>query len=219
MKCEHWRTYGTLSYDLELFKHVLDIQKRRFMCAITSDSLCTRLQNKCEASQTLFRRTKLKTLQALASAALIPAAQLHNRRAFKRSIPFWASIITVRFWRLNESTCRSSTGNSSSGCKTIRQCARCAPRRCGRLSRHCYFQVVHPNNPQIALLDAYNDCVSKLTDFRNEHLRLIARYIINPRAQGSEKSKVSSLDNTGTGGTDLMMFLKSTRDNTSSSAI
>ncbi|XP_058971059.2 indoleamine 2,3-dioxygenase 2 [Pocillopora verrucosa] len=59
----------------------------------------------------------------------------------------------------------------------------------------------------------YDLCVGKLTDFRNVHLQVVARYIIIPSNRGKEtKQKGKAL--IGTGGSDLMSFLKQIRNET-----
>ncbi|TKS85743.1 Indoleamine 2,3-dioxygenase 2 [Collichthys lucidus] len=69
------------------------------------------------------------------------------------------------------------------------------------------------------LCQAYNSCVSALVDFRNFHLNSVTKYIIVPgnhaRAVGCPLRGVgSALNNTGTGGSNLMGFLRSVRDTT-----
>ncbi|KAF7921594.1 uncharacterized protein EAE98_008441 [Botrytis deweyae] len=76
---------------------------------------------------------------------------------------------------------------------------------------------------------AYNQAVETLTEFRNIHIQIVTRYIINPSrkamAQGTEKenaglnlavatTKKGGKDVRGTGGTQLIPFLKQSRDET-----
>ncbi|TGO77288.1 hypothetical protein BELL_0114g00040 [Botrytis elliptica] len=76
---------------------------------------------------------------------------------------------------------------------------------------------------------AYNQAVETLTQFRNIHIQIVTRYIINPSrkamAQGTEKenaglnlavatTKKGGNDVRGTGGTQLIPFLKQSRDET-----
>lgn len=76
---------------------------------------------------------------------------------------------------------------------------------------------------------AYNHAVETLTEFRNIHIQIVTRYIINPSrkamAQGTEKenaglnlavatTKKGGKDVRGTGGTQLIPFLKQSRDET-----
>jgi indoleamine 2,3-dioxygenase len=87
----------------------------------------------------------------------------------------------------------------------------------------------HQNN--VALLNAYNDAVASLSGFRDKHIQLVTRYIILPSrmakpdqspdrvdlATSSTKlvcGKASIQELVGTGGTKLMPFLKTSRDET-----
>ncbi|KAM7328805.1 indoleamine 2,3-dioxygenase 1 isoform X1 [Alexandromys fortis] len=63
---------------------------------------------------------------------------------------------------------------------------------------------------------AYNDCVNGLLSLRRFHLGIVRTYIIDPSQKqhgGGSKSEKPS-ENRGTGGTDLMSFLKSVTDAT-----
>jgi hypothetical protein len=61
------------------------------------------------------------------------------------------------------------------------------------------------------LIDCYDNCVSNLQKFRTEHISLVAEYIM-----AQQKKDVNGLSNSaggkGTGGTELMNFLKPIRD-------
>jgi indoleamine 2,3-dioxygenase len=87
----------------------------------------------------------------------------------------------------------------------------------------------HQNN--IALLNAYNGAIASLSGFRDKHIQLVTRYIILPSrmakpnqvsgrvdlATSSTKlvnGKASFQELVGTGGTKLMPFLKTSRDET-----
>jgi indoleamine 2,3-dioxygenase len=87
----------------------------------------------------------------------------------------------------------------------------------------------HQNN--LALLNAYNGAVASLSGFRDKHIQLVTRYIILPSrmakpnqvpgrvdlATSSTKlvnGKSSIQELVGTGGTKLMPFLKTSRDET-----
>lgn len=69
---------------------------------------------------------------------------------------------------------------------------------------------------------AYNKAVAKLGAFRDAHIRIVARYIFVPAGQQMSKpiSGVLALDRptktkcTGTGGTNIMRFLRASRDTT-----
>ena len=77
----------------------------------------------------------------------------------------------------------------------------------------------------------YNFCIASLTNFRSTHINIVASYIISQAAkvrksESSSSSSSSSMSSTkkrklheaaggkGTGGSDLMEFLKPIRDNT-----
>lgn len=77
------------------------------------------------------------------------------------------------------------------------------------------------------LSQAFQDCVTKLVAFRSYHINIVSRYIIVPasrarqiRAQGraSEEDILSkapkALEEVGTGGSNIMAFLKTIRDHT-----
>lgn len=60
------------------------------------------------------------------------------------------------------------------------------------------------------LIQAYNDAVIALGAFRSAHVIVVTEYIINQKG----KSQNKSLEDKGTGGTELMKFLKKVRDDT-----
>ncbi|KAI0455797.1 Indoleamine 2,3-dioxygenase [Xylaria acuta] len=78
------------------------------------------------------------------------------------------------------------------------------------------------------LLQSYQDATKAFGDFRQAHINMVTRYIIvpsrkpNPFASSAINLSIASLDSnkgpkkelTGTGGTDLIPFLKSARDDT-----
>jgi indoleamine 2,3-dioxygenase len=87
-----------------------------------------------------------------------------------------------------------------------------------------------------ALLTAFNEAVAALSSFRDTHIALVTRYIIIPSRQGkptsgvkrrdiasastelaTEKPKTQEL--VGTGGTKLIPFLRTSRDETSEARI
>lgn len=66
-----------------------------------------------------------------------------------------------------------------------------------------------------SLQDIYNKCVKAMVALRNYHLKIVAEYIVGPAQrqrkaeQTSESSEVSSK---GTGGTDVLVFLKTVKN-------
>lgn len=69
------------------------------------------------------------------------------------------------------------------------------------------------------ICQAYNSCVSALVDLRNYHLNTVTKYIIVPGthsyAMGCPLRGVGAgLNTTGTGGSNLLVFLKSVRNTT-----
>uniref|UniRef100_A0A3B4F918 Indoleamine 2,3-dioxygenase 2-like n=1 Tax=Pundamilia nyererei TaxID=303518 RepID=A0A3B4F918_9CICH len=74
------------------------------------------------------------------------------------------------------------------------------------------------------LCQAYNSCVSALVDLRNYHLNTVTKYVIIP---GNHAQSVgcpfrgvgTALNTTGTGGSNLMVFLKSVRNTTQKALI
>lgn len=58
------------------------------------------------------------------------------------------------------------------------------------------------------VVTAYNNCIEKTTAFRQAHLEMVAKYIVG------QKAKVGP-GQTGTGGTNPMIFLKSLKKDTS----
>ena len=65
-----------------------------------------------------------------------------------------------------------------------------------------------------ALRDAYDAAVTALKEFRDEHVRIVALYILGPsrRARVLEGGKEGAP--LGTGGTDAFQFVKGVRDQT-----
>uniref|UniRef100_A0A3Q0R3N4 Indoleamine 2,3-dioxygenase 1 n=1 Tax=Amphilophus citrinellus TaxID=61819 RepID=A0A3Q0R3N4_AMPCI len=74
------------------------------------------------------------------------------------------------------------------------------------------------------LCHTYNSCVSALVDLRNYHLNTVAKYIIVPgnhaQSMGCPFRGVgTALNTTGTGGSNLVVFLKSVRNTTQKALI
>lgn len=75
------------------------------------------------------------------------------------------------------------------------------------------------SQPRSDLCQAYNSCVSALVDLRNYHLNTVTKYVLVPgnhaRNMGCPLRGVgTALNTTGTGGSSLMVFLKSVRNAT-----
>ena len=64
-----------------------------------------------------------------------------------------------------------------------------------------------------ALREAYDVAVTALKEFRDEHVRIVALYILIPsrKAAGAEEANGGPK---GTGGTDAFQFVKGVRDQT-----
>ena len=79
--------------------------------------------------------------------------------------------------------------------------------------RHAAFLVFTEQNSTLRVNSkkdkhfesAYNECVQRLIDFRNEHLKIVALYIM-------KQAKNMNSSTQGTGGTNPMVFLKSVRN-------
>ncbi|XP_008142081.1 indoleamine 2,3-dioxygenase 1 [Eptesicus fuscus] len=68
----------------------------------------------------------------------------------------------------------------------------------------------------------YNNCVDAMVSLRNYHLKIVTRYIVIPASQSKKtqpSEEPSEAVNKGTGGTDVMKFLKSVRDTTKASLL
>lgn len=69
-----------------------------------------------------------------------------------------------------------------------------------------------------SLQATYNECVNAMVSLRSYHLQIVTKYIVIPARQQSKKNQTSEepsdQENKGTGGTDLMHFLKSVRGTT-----
>lgn len=68
------------------------------------------------------------------------------------------------------------------------------------------------------LREAYDACVKALVSLRSYHLQIVTKYVLIPASQQPKENKTSEdpskLDAKGTGGTDLMEFLKTVRSTT-----
>lgn len=63
------------------------------------------------------------------------------------------------------------------------------------------------------LREAYNDAVQALAKFRSEHIKIAGRFIVVPQTKVA-KSDYESLKEEGTGGSNIIPFLKTIRDDT-----
>jgi indoleamine 2,3-dioxygenase len=64
------------------------------------------------------------------------------------------------------------------------------------------------------LLAMYDKCLDHLSSFRSLHINIVAEYILAQQHKGISYTNIGShAGGKGTGGTDLMMFLKPMRDN------
>lgn len=87
-----------------------------------------------------------------------------------------------------------------------------------------YVQQHGDENPELTL--SYDACLAMLKLFRDKHIQIVTRYIILQAKKGSKlgssstlrsglaKSKKKETEQTGTGGTSLLPFLKQCRDET-----
>ena len=80
------------------------------------------------------------------------------------------------------------------------------------------------SDPDQVLLKAYNDAILSLKELRNAHMNIVALFIIGP---ASHDKLISASDHVrdeefllkGTGGTDMVLFLKGIRDRTGDTLI
>jgi len=75
-----------------------------------------------------------------------------------------------------------------------------------------------------ALLEAYNSAVQSLKQFRDAHMIIVTLYVVLPakRARAATQETEENRENVrlqGTGGTDMVEFLKSVRDRTAEARI
>jgi len=64
------------------------------------------------------------------------------------------------------------------------------------------------------LREAYDACLAGLRRFRDIHIQIVGRYIINPSSKRQTVKKSNPGGETGTGGTQLIPFLKQVREET-----
>lgn len=80
--------------------------------------------------------------------------------------------------------------------------------------------LVEANKDHPGLLDAFNASVQSLKEFRDNHVRIVAIYVAGPARRAAERlGQIRVGGAKGTGGTDAMSFVKSTRNNTTASKL
>lgn len=80
-------------------------------------------------------------------------------------------------------------------------------------------QYVKSHESNKELVEAYDNCIKELRDFRTRHIQVVMRYIsLQSRKANTGVGLAQSKGDVGTGGTELMPFLKQTRDEVSDSA-
>ncbi|KAF6038818.1 IDO2 [Bugula neritina] len=73
----------------------------------------------------------------------------------------------------------------------------------------------HNSRDNEDLVMAYNKCVEAVANLRTNHIQIVAKYILIPKSQ-KQNGDFQRLDNVGTGGQDLIPFLKKLRNLTRS---
>uniref|UniRef100_A0A4W2CC83 Indoleamine 2,3-dioxygenase 1 n=1 Tax=Bos indicus x Bos taurus TaxID=30522 RepID=A0A4W2CC83_BOBOX len=69
------------------------------------------------------------------------------------------------------------------------------------------------------LQEIYNKCVQAMVSLRNYHLQIVAKYIVIPARQQPQVEENLEEENRGTGGTNVMDFLKTVRSKTKNSLL
>ncbi|MBV99146.1 Indoleamine 2,3-dioxygenase 1, partial [Eschrichtius robustus] len=73
------------------------------------------------------------------------------------------------------------------------------------------------------LQEIYNECVQAMVSLRNYHLQIVVKYIVIPASRPSKKKQTSKEPSEpkskGTGGTDIMGFLRTVRSTTVNSLL
>ena len=98
-----------------------------------------------------------------------------------------------------------------------------------RISNIRQYVTTSASGPEIT--EAYNLAVASLGEFRDKHIQIVTRYIINPSrkapptaSSGLNLAVASTNESSGrklhgTGGTELLPFLKQSRDETKETAV
>lgn len=80
-------------------------------------------------------------------------------------------------------------------------------------------EFVKSHESNVKLVEAYDGCIKELRDFRSKHIQVVMRYIsLQSRKQNTGVGLAQSKGDVGTGGTELMPFLKQTRDEVADAA-
>jgi len=80
------------------------------------------------------------------------------------------------------------------------------------------------------ITSAYNEAVKSLGKLRDSHIKMVTRYIVTPSRKTGTKESIAGINLavasmgkkdglSGTGGTQLMPFLKQSRDETTGNAL
>lgn len=94
-----------------------------------------------------------------------------------------------------------------------------------RKHRHQLRPFVKEHVGNARLVNAFNDCIIAMKEFRSSHIQMVTRYVVNPARKAQQEadgdklvSPQSSIKQAllarGTGGTDVMPLLKSLRNET-----
>lgn len=71
------------------------------------------------------------------------------------------------------------------------------------------------------LQETFDQCVEALVSLRSYHLQIVTKYIVIPASQKPRENEMAEeptgQENRGTGGTDIMNFLKTVRNTTKKS--
>ncbi|CAH8624161.1 unnamed protein product [Schistosoma guineensis] len=85
------------------------------------------------------------------------------------------------------------------------------------LAMHSQIRCIVAESKSSRMRTAYNQCLQSLWNFRNAHISLVKRFIIQPSQ--SADARIKQLDIKGTGGQCLNVFLQRVRDATLSASL